>query len=130
MRDLIKKILKESLPEPTLTIKSSKNFGKINFCIDTKCKEHKVQVCYQGICFDIYIKDVMTQWWGLGASVKPSGMIASALFKAIPDEFLDEDGYLPVELERKKLDPELKKGKNGEFPVIVDAGNGVTVKIL
>lgn len=129
MRDLIRKILKESLPEPTLTVKGSKTSGKINFCIDTKCKEHKVQVCY-GPCFDVYIKDVMTQWWGLGASIKPSGTIASALFKAIPDEFLDEDGYLPVELERKKLDPELKKGKNGEFPIIVDAGNGVTVKIL
>jgi hypothetical protein len=134
---IINKVLKEETcsNDTPVTITKTSNISEVKVCVGRtekmKCTNHKVEVCFNGICSKVKIKDAYI-CDGLEAEIKPSedsGVFIKNSFKTLLYPWIDSDGYLKIESGWDAIKKPLDKMINGNYPINVNVGYGVTVKI-
>jgi hypothetical protein len=134
---IVDKVLKEEelLSDTPVSIKETSNISEIKICVGNtntmKCTNHKVEACFNDICTKVKIKYAYISN-GLVARIKPSedsGFIIKSSFKKLLYPWLDSDGFLGVESGWGVIKNPLDKMINGNYPINVDIGYGVTIKI-
>ena len=137
----IKRIINKVLNEETyssdtpVTISETSNISEIQVCVgkteNVKCTNHKVSVCFKGTCTKVKIKYAYIAD-GLEAEVKPTKDSSSLLqysFKTLLSPWINNEGYLKIVSGWGPLKKPLDNIVNGKYPINIDCGYGITVKI-
>lgn len=138
----IKRILNKVLNEETsssdtpITITETSNISEIKVCVgkteNMKCTNHKVSVCFKGTCTKVKIKYAYISSNGLKAEIKPtqdSGSLITYSFKTLLGPWINSEGYLKIETGWGPLSKSSDKMVNGKYPIDIDCGYGVRLKI-
>jgi hypothetical protein len=136
---IINKVLKEetSSNDTPVMISKTSNISEVRVCVGSaekmKCTNHKVEVCFKRICSKVKIKDTYISIFdGLEAEIKPSedsGFFIKNSFKTLLYPWINSDGYLEIESGWDVIKKPLDKMINGYYPININVGHGVTVKI-
>ena len=137
IKRIINKVLNEetSSSDTPITIKETSNISEIKVCVgkteNTKCTNHKVSVCFKGTCTKVKIKYAYIAD-GLEAEIKPtedSSSLISYSFKTLLYPWINSEGYLKIETGWEPISKSWDNMVNGKYPINIDGGYGITVKI-